>query len=82
MSVGGISGYTDLNNAVDNGLWRLGTSITNGPVGMSVDNGQLIVSCNSDTAFQIVTDATNEPNGMAHGHRHRRHAVLESVEGG
>ena len=60
VSVGGTSGYTDLNNAIDNGLWRLGTSITNGPVGMSVDNGQLIVSCNSDTAFQIVTDATND----------------------
>ena len=40
------------NNAIDNGLWRLGTGITNGPVGMSVDNGQLIRSCKQYRHFR------------------------------
>lgn len=60
VAVGGTAASTDCNSLTDNGFWRLGTSVTNGPTGLLVDSGQIIVSRNSDTALQIICDATND----------------------
>lgn len=46
----------DLNEVTDTGFYTLGQNVINGPFDGIVDNGQLIVSANSDSLLQIVSD--------------------------